>query len=120
MATLPPLAWIIASVVCSSTAHLLLKLGAMRIVTRDTLTGWALQLASNGWLVAGAALHVAALGLWVIGLQRVMLSLAYPFIALGFVLVSILSWMFLSEPLTVRSVAGMALIIAGVLVLGRG
>lgn len=114
------LVWIVASVVCSSLAHFALKLGAMRMGQSDVFTAaGVLRVASNGWLVGGMLLHVTALGLWVAGLRSVELSLAYPFIALGFVLVSLLAWMFLGETLSASRVLAMAMIAAALVLLVR-
>jgi multidrug transporter EmrE-like cation transporter len=79
----------------------------------------AWDVSMNGWLLTGAILHVTALALWVAGLRQVELSVAYPFIALGLVLVSTLSWMFLGESMNVARIAGILLIAAGVLVVAR-
>ena len=113
------LAWIIGSVLCSSLAHFFLKLGAVSLESNASPTEAAWHLGLNRWLVLGGALHAAALVLWVIGLKRVELSIAYPFIALGFVLVSLLSWMFLNETLGVTRLVGMLLIAFGVVVIAR-
>jgi len=72
--------------------------------------------AGSPWLLAGICLHVTALALWVMGLRQVELSVAYPFIALGLVLVTLLSWRVLGEPLAATHWVGMGLITAGVLV----
>jgi multidrug transporter EmrE-like cation transporter len=113
------LAWIVISVMCSSLAHLALKLGAMRLDFSAGLADVILRLATNGWLIVGATLHVFALALWVVGLRHVELTVAYPFIALGFILVSLLSWMFLSETVSVTRLMGMLLIGAGVVLIAR-
>jgi multidrug transporter EmrE-like cation transporter len=48
------------------------------------------------------------------------ISHAYPFMSLNFVLVLILSWLLFHEPLTGPKIAGMALIVAGIIVGSRG
>ncbi len=71
------------------------------------------------WFALGIRLHVPALGLWIMGLRRVELLIAYRFIALGLVLVSLLSWGVLDERPAASYWLGPTLIIAGVLT-GRG
>jgi multidrug transporter EmrE-like cation transporter len=78
-----------------------------------------LRFGTNGWLIVGVILHALALALWVVGLKHVELSVAYPFIALGLVLVSLLSWMFLSEGLGAARLMGMLLIASGVALIAR-
>lgn len=51
--------------------------------------------------------------LWV--LSKLSLSFAYPFVALSFVLVIVLSWWLLGEDLPTLRILGVALILAGVL-----
>jgi len=113
------LTWIVASVLCSSFAHFSLKLGALRLNAGGGLVNMIVRLSTNGWLILGAALHAIALTLWVIGLKRVELSVAYPFIALGFALVSLLSWAFLGETFDTARLVGILLIATGVMVIAR-
>ena len=112
----PGIAWLLVSVCCSSLGHLSLKLAA-RSLRRPTgvldLMGTAVRCP---WLLVGICMHVLALALWVMGLRQVELSVAYPFIALGLVLVTLLSWSVLGEPMVATHWVGMGLITAGVLV----
>jgi multidrug transporter EmrE-like cation transporter len=110
----PAMGWLLASVCCSSVAHLSLKLAARALPSAGSLPQLLAGAIFNPWLCAGIALHVFALGLWVIGLRTVDLSVAYPFIALGLVLVSLLSWGVLDERLAAAQWFGIALITVGV------
>lgn len=114
-----PLPYILSSVLCSSCAHVSLKLAAPRFGFDGAPGEVLLRLVGNGWLMAGIALHVTALVLWTLGLKRAELSYAYPFIALGFVLVALLSWSVFDEALSPTRLAGLALIVGGVLVVAR-
>jgi len=112
----PGMGWLLASVCCSSVAHLSLKLAAGGLRSAGPLKDLLKSAVLNPWLLAGISLHVLALGLWVLGLRQVQLSVAYPFIALGLVLVSLLSWGVLDERPVPTNWVGIALITAGVLV----
>lgn len=71
-------------------------------------------LIQNGWLIAALILYgITTLG-WVWILRQAPLHLAYPFMGLAFLIVPVLAWYFLSEPLHWRTLAGGALIMAGV------
>jgi multidrug transporter EmrE-like cation transporter len=70
------------------------------------------------FLSSFAAAVVAALG-WMIALSGIQLSRAYPFMSLNFVLVLLLSAPLFAEPITIRKAAGVALIIAGVILGSR-
>jgi drug/metabolite transporter (DMT)-like permease len=111
--------WIVASVLCSSIAHFALKLGALRLDLDAVRANVVSSLGRNGWLLFGATLHAAALALWVVGLKHVELSVAYPFIALGVVLVTFLSCLFLNETLGAQRLMGMLLVCAGVFFIAR-
>ncbi|MHB8814122.1 MAG: EamA family transporter [Steroidobacteraceae bacterium] len=112
----PGISWLLASVCCSSLGHLSLKLAARTLQQAAGLMGMVGNAVRSPWLLTGICLHVTALALWVMGLRQVELSVAYPFIALGLVLVTLLSWTVLGEPLVATHWVGMGLITAGVLV----
>src|SRR5215831_14226701 len=115
----PGVGWLLASVCCSSVGHLSLKLAARSLQMPITGVVPSLRAVLTPWLGLGIALHMTALGLWVMGLRRVELSIAYPFIALGLVFVSLLSWGVLDERPQSAYWLGLMLIITGVLVVAR-
>ena len=70
------------------------------------------------WLWVALVVYGGATLLWIVLLQRVPLSRAYPFAALGFVLVPAASaWLF-GERITLPYVLGAALVVVGILVIG--
>ncbi|NJB69210.1 putative membrane protein [Desulfobaculum xiamenense] len=72
------------------------------------------------WIFSGLlAAFVGAL-FWLAALTRFQLSFAYPFMSLSFVLVLVLSALVLHEPLNIHKIAGVALIVAGIVVSSRG
>lgn len=73
----------------------------------------------NGWMVAALFLYGFATGLWVWILRSTPLSIAYPFVALGFILVPLAAHYLFGEQLTIRYISGVVLIIAGLVVIGR-
>lgn len=97
-------------VVCISIGQLMFKQAASALPAQPHLVDWLL----NGWLVASLALYgITTLG-WVWILRHAPLHLAYPFMGLAFLIVPTLAWLFLGEPLHWRTLAGGALILAGV------
>lgn len=115
---------ILGSILMSSTAHVLLKKGAMSVAAisasnQSLLTNiWVT--ASNPWVIGGMSLHVSALAVWMWALSRVDISFAYPFLAVGYVIVSLLAWQWLGENITQSRLLGMVIIIIGITVLSRG
>lgn len=85
---------------------------------RELPHGWALKLRSP-WL--WAALLCLGLGLlvWLLVLQRLEVGIAYPMLSLNFVLVTLVARLVFHEPIDGRHWLGVALVIAGVVLLGR-
>lgn len=75
-----------------------------------SLTG----LLQNWWLMLAFVLYGVTMLGWVWVLRHAPLHLAYPFMGLAFLIVPTLAWVFLGEPLHWRTIAGGALIMAGV------
>jgi len=73
----------------------------------------------NPWVLS--SLLAAFLGMlsWMLALSRTELSYAYPFTSLSFVLILVASALIFGEPVTVTKLAGMLLIVAGILVGSR-
>jgi drug/metabolite transporter (DMT)-like permease len=113
------LAAILASVSCSAFGHLAVKIGVGRVELDGGWIRMLQQALGNGWLTAGLALHVAALALWLVALRRAELSFAAPFIALSFVVVALLSWLFLHESFGPLRIAGTALVVLGVVLVSQ-
>jgi len=113
---------ILFSVLCSSTAHLLLKKGAAALFGAQPLPVAALisRALANPWLWSGLSLHGVALLTWVYALGKTELSFAYPFIALGFVLTAVFATVFMHEVLSPARLTGMALIVTGLLFVAKG
>lgn len=98
-------------VVGISIGQLLFKQAATALPPEPQWLDWAL----NGWLIASLALYgLTTLG-WVWILRHVPLHLAYPFMGLAFLIVPMLAWLLLSEPLHWRTMAGGVLILVGVM-----
>ena len=112
---------LVASVSMSSLAHFFLKLGAIRIrwdrsATFLTNVG---SIAGIPTLWLGVALHGCALIIWVYALSTMELGFAYPFLALGYALILVLSIVFLGESWNLMRIGGMALIVTGVILVAR-
>ena len=97
-------------VVCISIGQLMFKKAASTLPAQPEVMDWVL----NGWLIGSLALYgLTTLG-WIWILRHAPLHLAYPFMGLAFLIVPTLAWLFLGEPLHWRTLAGGALIMAGV------
>ncbi|MBL0702540.1 MAG: EamA family transporter [Sulfurospirillum sp.] len=114
---------IILSLLMSSTAHIFLKKGMMTHaaseIKTDDFIGLVWTVGTNPWVMGGMFLHVSALVVWLWALSKVDISFAYPFLALGYVLVSTMAWFWLGEELNSTKILGMGIIIVGILVLAK-
>jgi multidrug transporter EmrE-like cation transporter len=107
----------------SSTAHIFLKKGmmthALNAYRPDNIISLVWMVGVNPWVLAGMFLHVSALVVWLWALSRVDISFAYPFLAFGYVLVSVMARFWLGEELSPQRLVGMAIIILGIIILGE-
>ena len=69
----------------------------------------------NRWTIAGLAVYGASTVLWIAILRTTPLSVAYPFSALGFLVVPLAAHFLFGEPLHARFLAGAICIIVGIL-----
>jgi multidrug transporter EmrE-like cation transporter len=75
--------------------------------------------AANKFVILGFLCYVVSAASWLVILSRVDLSLAYPLISIGYILVVILSKYLFGEPVTSLRIAGTLLVCAGVFLLVR-
>ena len=102
----------LGTVALNSGAQILLRGAALRGATpTEPLT----LLKSPLFIIALAAYALSVLT-WLSVLRKVPLSVAMPFVALTYVVVPIAAWVAFGDPISLRTMGGTALIIAGVLV----
>ena len=101
---------LILCVIGIAVGQILFKLASHALGDRTNL----LALVTSPYLIGGGTLYVAATFAWIWLLSRVQLSQAYPFMALSFIIVPLLSMTFLGEHVTGRYWLGIALIVAGI------
>ncbi len=65
-------------------------------------------------VLSGLAAAVLASFAWTLAVQQTAISIAYPFMALSFVIVPILARLFLHEQISAGQLVGMGMIVAGV------
>lgn len=104
-------------------AQLALKYGMASPGIQSSLTRgmpWstaAFTIFTNVSVMGGLAVYVSSAILWLLVLSRVEVSLAYPFVGLGFILTMMLAWLLQGEALTIAKLFGTLLISAGVAIL---
>jgi multidrug transporter EmrE-like cation transporter len=68
----------------------------------------------NPWTIGGLGLYGAAAFFYLLALRTIPVSVAFPSVALSYVVVAVLASVWFGEPLGAVHVAGMVLIVAGV------
>lgn len=78
-----------------------------------------LELLSVPWLWAALGCYGLSVVVWLMGLSRVPVSQAYPLLSLGYVLNVGLAWWLLGETPNALRVAGIAVIVLGVVLVAK-
>ncbi|MGH8789848.1 MAG: EamA family transporter [Cupriavidus necator] len=121
--TLSTFAFILTGVLLNAAAQLFLKAGVNAIgaitLDRGTLLVTALRVLTQWPVLAGLTLYVVSVGVWIVGLSRVDVSIAYPMLSLGYVVNALAAWWLFGEMIGPLRVAGILLILAGVFLISR-
>ena len=87
--TMPTFLLILTGVLLNAGAQLLLKAGVAPLgaltVGWSTLLSTAFQVLGQWPIIAGLTCYVVSVAVWIIGLSRVEVSIAYPMLSLGYV-----------------------------------
>jgi multidrug transporter EmrE-like cation transporter len=110
-------------VLLNAAAQLLLKAGTLRVgefaFTADNIMPVGMRLASNPFIVGGLACYVVSVVVWIMGLSRVPVSVAYPMLSVGYIVNAVAAWMLFGESLTAQKLIGIGFIVVGVFVVAR-
>lgn len=107
-----------ASILLGIVGQLFLKAGVSSFGT-VAFNASLLRLLLSPKVLAGIAAYVISSLLWLYVLSRMPLSIAYPTLAAGYILIEILSFFLFQEPLTAHKVAGAVVIALGIWLLYR-
>jgi multidrug transporter EmrE-like cation transporter len=112
------LALLLFSVVLSTGAQILLKVG-MTPANKGAdagvgLSAALLNAALSPWVIGGLSAYVASAVVWLFVLSKVDVSRAYPCVALGFALTAMAGHFLLGEPVSAARIIGIGIIVAGV------
>jgi multidrug transporter EmrE-like cation transporter len=90
------------------------------LLERSQFIEYLARLLLNPWILSSLVAAFLAFLSWSIVMTKLPLSHAYPFTAISFVLVLVLSAIFLQERITMLKVIGSSLVILGLIVGSRG
>ena len=117
-------AFIISGVLLNACAQLLLKAGtnALGGAIHLTMSNWFetfIKVATQLPILGGLACYGVSLVVWIIGLSRTDVTIAYPMLSLGYVVSAIGAWMFLGEVISPQRLVAIGVIVIGVVLLAR-
>lgn len=117
------LALIMTGVLFNAAAQLLLKAGTNAVgqfeFSAQNIVPIGMKLAFEPHIAGGVACYVVSVGVWILGLSRVEVSIAYPMLSIGYVLNAVAAWYLFGESLTAQKLIGIAFIVVGVFLVAR-
>lgn len=115
--------FIFAGICLNAVAQLLLKAGTNAVgaihLTADNWFGIGLKLATQLPIIGGLGCYVISVMVWIIGLSRVDVTIAYPLLSLGYIINAIGAWYFLGEAMSAQRILAIGVIILAVALLTR-
>jgi drug/metabolite transporter (DMT)-like permease len=114
---------LLTGVLLNAAAQLFLKAGTLRIgefafsVENIVPIGW--KLATQPFIVAGVGCYVISLVVWILGLSRVPVSIAYPMLSIGYIVSAVAAWYLFGESLTAQKIVGIGFIVIGVYLVAK-
>jgi multidrug transporter EmrE-like cation transporter len=114
---------ILTGMLLGAAAQLLLKAGTNAVGHFEFHWQYALpvalKLGTQPYMLSGIGCYGLSLVVWIMALSRVPVSVAYPMVALGYVINAIGAWLWLGESLGMQKLLGIGFIILGVWLVAR-
>jgi multidrug transporter EmrE-like cation transporter len=116
-------ALLMIGVLLNAGAQLLLKAGTnvLGVITLDRAS-WLdtlLRMATQGHFILGAACYAISIVVWIVGLSRVPVSVAYPMLSVGYIVNAIAAHYLFGESVTFARWLGIGFIVVGVWLVAR-
>ena len=112
---------IVIGVSLNAAGQLFLKSGANIIgpITADSSLETTLIASLNTHIILGLLCYVLSVLAWIVALTRVDVSIAYPMLSLGYVIVTIAAWFLFNEPISTIKILALSIIIFGIVLLSN-
>lgn len=114
---------IMSGVLLNAAAQLFLKAGTNTLgVVSFTSDGWfgqAFRVGTNPHILAGMFCYAFSLVVWIMGLSRVPVSIAYPMLSIGYVVSAVAAHYLFGEVLGLSRWMGIGFIVIGVMLVSR-
>lgn len=117
------IALLMTGVLLNAAAQLLLKAGTNAVGHFEfhlgNLLPVGMKIALEPHIVGGMACYAVSLVVWIMGLSRAPVSIAYPMLSIGYVINALVAWHFFGESLNAQKLVGIGFIILGVVLVAR-
>ncbi len=114
---------VLFSVALNASAQLFLRRGLVNLsltMPRGTKAAIGTLLTILNWgVVLGLLCYAISVLTWMYVLSKVQVSIAYPFLSIGYVIVLFGGYFFFKEPITITKCIGIAAICAGVVLISK-
>lgn len=116
--------FILLSVTLSAVAQIVLKTGMSSMpienaIRRGLFSGVVWQITTSPWIIGGLGLYFIGTMVWLLVLSKVDVSLAYPFVGLGFILTMLFGYLILGESVSLMRALGTLLVAIGVVMISQ-
>ena len=105
------------SVLLNTIAQLLLKKGMSSLGELSLSMDCIMRGVLNPYIIGGMGIYAISIVSWLIVLAKVNVSVAYPFLSIGFIFSAIVAYFAFGEPLGGLKILGIALICLGLVCL---
>jgi multidrug transporter EmrE-like cation transporter len=117
------LAYILCGVCLNAVAQLALKAATRQLGVLSpgdgALLDMGLRIAAQPLIWTGLFCYGLSVLAWIVALSRTDVSIAYPFLSIGYVITALAAWQLFGEALSPQRVGAIALICVGVVLLYR-
>lgn len=114
---------LLCGVALNAGAQLLLKAGTNAVgrfeFTAANILPIGMKLAFEPHILGGLGCYVVSVVVWILGLSRVDVSVAYPLLSVGYIINAVAAWYLFGESLSAQKFVGIGFIIVGVFLVSR-
>ena len=114
---------IFTGVMLNAAAQILMKTGTNAVghfefsMENIVPIGW--KLATEWHIAVALACYALSVLIWILALSRVPVSVAFPMLSMAYIVTAVAAWFMLGEALSVTKLAGIGVIILGVIIISR-
>ncbi len=114
---------LLLGIILNASGQLLLKAGMDKIGyfafswNNVIPIGW--QVATNPYIILGLFCYVFSVAVWMLGLSRIDVSIAYPLLSLGYLVTAVIAYFVFHENVSMLRILGILVILCGVFIVAR-